>query len=197
VSKLVLALLLAAACNGGGTDTATPNDAGAGLDVIEPPPNEGGLPPVMPELCKSVDAAGDQQQELALQSDPPPPLGGDIAPGIYDLTELDFYAGKPDASDEAGSPTPTSDRIAKATLTIVDDQTQHTLQLGESYGTVTGGLGAPTARAFVFQKKDTSLLASQACPDAKPTTAIPYSASGPGIALFIDANHRLVFARRP
>jgi len=187
---------LVAACSGGdepiggGGVIATGDAGGAPTDVpdtIEP----------HPELCQGLTLGGEATEELELMGDAPPPLGGKIEPGLYDLTELYTYtpASPPqDPGDDEPVTVHLSGRTGQATVIV----TTYRMQIIEAYGTVGAALGAPTSRALAYRTDGTSLVGTNVCPSTAPPAPFSFSTTSPNsFALYVDASHRAIFTRRP
>lgn len=198
----IVAAALATACS----DDAPPAAGTAGSSGSSGLPAEGGTGPgatsdaagitPRPDLCQAATSGGDRVSELELPGEPPPPLGGTIAPGTYDLVELNAYA-DPKAPADAGEEGPQSRPTGQAAqITIV--VTQNELRFLEARGPADSEAGwAPaTARAMLYRTDGTSLVMTAVCPATAAPAGLPFSAVGNGFALFVDPSHRQLFVAR-
>jgi hypothetical protein len=156
--------------NPGGVGDAGDLDAGDGGSACSPEPLQGAI-----------------VAENLLNQNPPAPLGGPVAPGTYELVELDAYdPTKPSPSQTANS----------AQITIVIDGTN--LKTIAHRSVADAGAPVQTVTSVAYKTNGTSLDTTSVCPTAGATKAIPYSAVGTNsIALFVDATHREVYQLRP
>ena len=125
--------------------------------------------------------------EIIVSGDPPPALGGMIAPGTYVLSELDFYGVIPGGAQDG-----VTGNAGRSTLVITAD----TMQIVGARGSSTAGLPADTVVGSTYTIMGTSLSTRSVCPVSGATKSIPYSAVGGGLALFVDARHREIYARK-
>jgi|GEM_PF-4942078 len=182
--------------NGSSSGTVTPFDGGGSS-------NDGAAPDAAtitprPDLCEGLELAGATIEELQLPGEAPPALGGEVAPGTYDLTELYAYAGDANPSDAGSEGEPPATRLtgnaARATVVV----SRFEMRVIEARGTSQdGGLGAPTTRAVLYRVDGTDLVATAVCPTTALPVRIPFSTAGGGLALFRDATHREVYTPRP
>lgn len=193
-AALVLAL---AACS---DDDGNP--APAGSSGTPPVTVDGGRTPEAsvsqitprPDLCEGLTLGGDPVSELRLSGEPPPPLGGALAPGTYDLVELDEYTGAspdPDAGEDAPT-SGTTGRQAQASIVL----TQFELRVAEARGAV-GAQGEKQARALLYRTEGNYLIGTAVCPSTALPASMAYSAVGNGFAIFPDARHRELYVLRP
>lgn len=148
-----------------------------------------------PDLCASLALGGEAVTELRLRGDAPPPLGGVLAPGTYDLVELNEYAGSASPETDGGEDAPSTvvtGRQAQITIVV----TEFELRVIEARGNV-GALAAPTTRAMLYRTEGAYLLGTLVCPSTALPATIPYSAAGAGFAIFPDAKHRELYVLRP
>jgi len=136
---------------------------------------------------------GEETPELRKPGGAPPPLGGPIDPGIYVLTEVDFY--------EGGMSSGTSEEPPSILQTGV--KAKKTLYVAGNLMRVVGARSAPnaalpndTTEAWTFGPNGLKLDTKSVCPQAGTVKAIPYSAVGPALSLFVDDTHREVYMKR-
>lgn len=194
------AALMVAACSDGdrptpaGSSSGTPADGGPGGPDSTA---AGDAAPVDPAvhagLCEDAPASTTTVAELALTGDPPPALGGEIEVGTYVLAEMNAYgAPQPDGGDETPGPG-LSGVAGSGTLTVF---ATGVLRIASARGTDVNNLPPAKTDGFLFTRRGTSLDATPVCPATGPTRAIPYSAVGTGIALFVDSTHRELYVRQ-
>ncbi len=166
-------------------------EAGSGPDAATITPR--------PELCADLALGGKPVSELELASNAPPPLGGEIAPGAYDLVEANVYSGPPppgsSGGDGEGSTTRLTGRIVQGTLVITPFELRGVEASSEAGADA--GLTPPRARAALYRVEGTSLIETEVCPATVLPAGVPFSSVGGGLALFTDATHRLLYVRRP
>jgi hypothetical protein len=189
-------VLLAAAITACGSDApgpAQPSSSSSGAPVDGGTDAEAALPQPRPTLCEGL-APSTVIDEISRNPPAPPPLGGTIAVGKYDIDELYDYGGV-DAGPDAGAEPPNSGlsgRSGSGTLVVTADS----LAFLEAYGP-TGALAPPTVTGYAYTAEGTTISAAQVCPTTAPTKAIPYSASGNSLALFPAPSRRIVYRLRP
>jgi hypothetical protein len=140
--------------------------------------------------CNGVTQQGTSVAELMIDGDPPPPLGGTIAPGTYVLTELDSYG--PLQSNDAGTQGGLTGVVGRATLVV----TANTLTVLGARGTSAAPLPADTVTASSFAIADTSLQTKTLCPTAGTAATVPFSSVGGGLALFVGTKRRELYTRQ-
>lgn len=188
-------LALAALLGCSGVDDRPPAEVGA-VPASAPPVDRsepldagndaGGVPPT----CGVAEhTSPDEVDELALNGEPPPPLGGAIAPGTYILSEMNAYLGDAPADDDGpgGGPTGVSGR---GTI-VVDGDVMRVLRSRVS----DGGEASAEGGSFTFEIVGTSLRRTKTCPEASGSDELAFSAVGAGLALFVDARHRELYVR--
>jgi len=156
-----------------------------------------------PSLCEGLTLGGDAVVERERVGQAPPPTGGEVLEGTYDLTELTSYIpSNPDCTEPTEPPEEGSepdgecpslrrtDRVAQVTLVV----TKYAIQRIEATGV--GAVGAPTASAVVYEIDDTFLATTALCPDGGAKERTAYSASGGALTLFVNGKEEL-FVRRP
>ncbi|HSO37733.1 MAG TPA: hypothetical protein VLT33_34640 [Labilithrix sp.] len=155
---------------------------------------EAGLPQPNDALCKGLVIGPRVIAEVGENMSTPPPLGGTIALGTYDLDAFFVYgafdAGASDGGEQVNEVI--TGRSGTATLVV----TRNTLAFVETYGP-TGALPAPTTTGYAFSAEGTEISEAKVCPETAPTRTMPYTAVGSSLALFVDPTHRLVFQKRP
>lgn len=139
-------------------------------------------------LCSSAVQQGATVDELNIGDTAPPPLGGTIAPGTYVLSELDEYGPAP---AEAGTD-PSTGFVGRSTLVVAGN----TISIIGARGMKTATLPPDTVIGETFVIAGTSLQTTSVCPTAGTQKAIPYSAVGGGLALFVDTKHRELYAKQ-
>ena len=178
--------------------TAVPDSGGA---RVEAGPDAASITP-RPDLCQGMTRGGDVVLEVALTGDPPPPLGGTIELGTYDLVEMNAYApaqtldggsedGGPEDGGPEGPPNGPTGRSAQATIIV----TQFEMRVIEARGP-TGALGPEAARASLYRVDGTNILSTSVCPTTALPAPIAFSAVGTGLALFTDGTHRELYTKR-
>jgi hypothetical protein len=184
-----------------GTSDGSGSSSSSGASSSGVTPVDGGVadvdltPRLQPERCNGLVPSQRVVSEVALSGDPPAPAGGAVSLGTYDIDQLEAYrsfdAGTPGVEQPSAGLT---GRTVSATLVL----TQDTLGVVEAYGSDAdgGGLAAPSVRAYAYYPIHGNIYAAEVCPEAIPTKAIPYTAVGDTLSLFIDATHREVFRRR-
>jgi len=156
-----------------------------------------------PSLCEDLMLGGEAVVERERVGEAPPPTGGEVLEGTYDLTELTSYIpSNPDCTEpteppgEGGEPDGDcprlrrTDRVAQVTLVV----TKYAIQRIEATGV--GAVGAPTASAAVYEIDDTFLATTALCPEGGAKQRTAYSASGGALTLFVNGKEEL-FVRRP
>ena len=74
--------------------------------------------------------------------------------------------------------------------------TSNTLRIITAVGT-DPQVGTPVVRAMSYRVDGTSLVATEKCPAAGTGATLQFSATGvDGFALYVDPQHRMVYARR-
>jgi hypothetical protein len=146
------------------------------------------------DLCDSPTQQGGVIAEQRIVGAPPPPLGGAITPGTYTLAEADAYG--PSQPLDAGDSGETSGGgltgvSGRATLVV----TASTIRSFGSRGP-SASLPADAVSGSSYTIVGTSLATTAACPTAGAQKTIPFSSVGGGLALFVDASHRELYARR-
>ena len=193
----LLAVTSVAACSGtehpptgdpgssGGPGPYTPaGEAGTGADASP-----------RTDLCEDLAPGGELLPSMTLPGEPPPPLGGALSPGTYDLTSLYLYGGSNgDTEDPDASlpPRPPSES-AQATLVVTAD----TIEIARGAGAADDGGFADATISYGWIRVDgTDLVVDELCP-TRQTSRIPYSAVGDAIALYTATNRREVYSLRP
>jgi hypothetical protein len=171
-------------------------DGGGAERLTEASTSEGGVAITpRPDLCDGLMLGGNPIAETSLAGGPPPPLGGKVIPGTYDLEELDVYAAAR-AGDGGGDSTPVpppTGRVAQATIVV----TEFAVRTIEAHGSsMDAGLPPETARAVLYRVDGTSLVVTAVCPTTEQPRSVPFSAVGGGLALFVDDTHRELYVRR-
>jgi hypothetical protein len=142
--------------------------------------------------CTGATQQGTEVAELRMEGAAPPALGGTIVAGTYVLVEANKYGpAQADAGDDGGATTTLTGVSARLTL----DVTASTVRFFGARGP-TGALPADAASGLGYVLAGTSLQTTAQCPTAGATKAIPFSAVGTGLALFTDATHRELYARK-
>ena len=191
---LVLCAAAVSACSGGSPGYAQSSSGAPPKGDASTSAEGGTLPSPQPDLCKGGVLGPQAIAELTQVGSPPPPIGGAIAVGTYDLAELNVYR-TADAGADSGEGPPgegLSGRSGNATLVV----TTNTLAFIEAYGK-TGALDPAAPSGYAYSAAGTAISAAKVCPETVATKGIPYSAVGDSLALFVDPAHREVFRRRP
>jgi hypothetical protein len=193
--------LVVAACSDGdrpapvGSSSGTPVDGGPGgpdsttedAAVVDPAVHAG--------LCEGAPQSTTAVAEVGVEGNAPPALGGEISPGTYILAEMNVYGAqvpKPDAGDETPGPG-LSGVVGRGTLNVF---ATGVLRIASARGNDANNLPPEKTDGFLFTKNGTSLDVTPVCPATGPKKALPYSAVGNGIALFVDATHRELYVRQ-
>ena len=198
---MVTALALGASILFGCSDDGRPPaSTSGGTPVVpdspdRPPSNDAGSDADRPDAstCGVAEhAATDEIGEVAVTGEPPPPLGGSIAPGTYVLSEMNAYVAEdPDAGPPIGPGPGVTGASGRGTIEI-DGSTMRVLRSrrAEEGGAVTTEQGS-----FTYEVEGTSLKRTKTCPGATSDDVIPFTAAGSGLALFVDAQHRELYVR--
>jgi hypothetical protein len=171
--------------DGGGADVGVSGDAEA-------------------DPCQTSIEVSDAVEEVGMASDAPPPYGGEIHPGTYDLAEL--YAhdeindggtveASPEAIDAGKNPSGPSLWLtgARARTTII--VTANMIIRSEARGT--DPLPEPVRSASTYTIDDTSLVLTPKCPTGGAPVRVGFYAGSQGsLALLFDGKRREVFVRR-
>lgn len=137
-------------------------------------------------------ASADEIEEVALDGEAPPPLGGEIVPGRYVLSEMNAYVPEdPDAGPPTGPGASVTDVVGRGTI-IIDATKMRVLRSRKSKND-----GAPASEqgSFTYKVEGTSLRRTKTCPGQPVDDTVPFTATGSGLALFVDAQHREVYVR--
>jgi len=152
-----------------------------------------------PDLCQGLAFGGDPIAELELQGEPPPPLGGTLAAGTYDLVQVDSYLGEaPDV--DAGDDDPPTTRFTGAALRGTLVVTANELRFVEAQGTFADSvatMGPESTRASLYRVEGTSIVQTRVCPTAAGPAPLPFSAVGGGLALYRSSARRELWVIRP
>jgi hypothetical protein len=159
--------------------------------------SDGGRNPTPPRECEPPAQQGSVVDEVGVAGDPPPPLGGAIAPGTYVLTSMNAYVGPiPGGGANDGGEDPhgpgLTGRAGRGTLVITAD----VIRFIGSRGAANQSLPTDVHGAMFWKSVGTSIETTEACPDPRAKKAIPYSAVGSALALFVDPKHREIYDRR-
>ena len=123
---------------------------------------------------------------------PPADTGGTIAPGTYDLTDLEIYVEQggedPDGGNDAGAPMGS----ARATLLLTSDTIAH----AKSASPLGGGAPLETNTTGKQHTNDVFLFIDETCPliDSRQT---PFTATATTLTLHSAQLRREVYTRRP
>lgn len=148
-----------------------------------------------PDLCVGVDLGGGPVEEMRWRQDPQPPIGGEVAEGIYDLVEAGEYAGP--SADPNAPVSQSSGRILQGSLVVGEFDLQMTL--ATSIGDLDGdaGTATTTTQGWLFRTSGAYLVSTRVCPTTAMPVNLAYSASGSGLAIYTDATHIVRYQRRP
>ncbi|MDB4933820.1 MAG: hypothetical protein JWP87_792 [Labilithrix sp.] len=198
ICMLVVSAALAAASGACSDDGASrPNGAAPEAGGFETPVDDAAVTTTpRPDLCTGVTRSGEQVAELELPGEPPPPLGGPVIPGTYELTELNAYVTPPAKGPDAGEDEAPHARLTGRSAQITMVVTATELKIVEARSTGDGSLGGESARAMIYGVRDKSLSVTAVCPSAAAATSLPFSAVGGSLAIFVDPKHREVYTRR-
>lgn len=161
-----------------GTGSSGSTDGGAATDSGDDP-----------DACGVVEQASpDEVQELAISSDPPPPLGGTIAPGKYILSEMNAYVGE---ETVPGGPGPGLTGVVGRGTIVINGTTMRVLRSRSG-----GDAGAVSEEgSYAFEVKGTSVDRKKSCPSSGAEGEIPFTATTGSFALFVDPGHRELYVR--
>ncbi len=149
-----------------------------------------------PDLCEGLSRGGSLVPEIGFLGPGPPPLGGTVVAGTYDLSELDLYddPGLPDAGQDGGEGSPNTRLTGQAAqITIV--VSEFAIRTVEARGGA-GGLPPERTRAVLYRVDRTSLVMTEVCPSTALPVSVSFSAVGGGLAIFTDPKHRELYVRR-
>lgn len=174
---------------GGPEDAALAATDGSAVDAASITPR--------PDLCMGLTRGGDAVPEIEVRGNSPPPLGGTIAPGTYDLRELTAYAG--DAADGTDPEDVPSSRLTGKAAQITVLVTDNSLRFVEARGAMTeqvATLAPETTRATLYRVEASSLVMTAVCPATAAPSPVSFSAVGTGLAIFPDGKHRELYGLR-
>lgn len=169
---------------GPGPTTVPPSDAAPPPNVTE---DDAG-----PEQCTGLTQAGNVVGETGYATEPPIPVGGDIADGTYVLTRLERYRFDGGAPPDPEEPSPfvgPTGASGRGTLVVLGRRFRLLSASGE------GALPADTAVAWSGTASGTSLALREICPERGKTATRGYSVVGASIALF-DGETRAVYLKQ-
>lgn len=132
--------------------------------------------------CTTTTQDGPIAQEIDRAGDPPQALGGDLAPGSYQLTTVyGYFAADPDAGED--SPTEVlTDNYAQKTLELLPTGAYHFI---EASGTNPDGtVGSPTLSGGTWAVAGTNLVLTSTCAPPSKSMTLSYYASGANIYLY-------------
>jgi hypothetical protein len=165
------------------TSAAEPPAASSEVDVCADPP------------ALATDAAA----ALTIRSEPPPPLGGEIAPGVYDLVEIDTYAGDGEPSAKVRLDEHVDEGGAEDEPSSHASSLRSTVSIGDGYLVETRAEGHGPAETWGARLSvdGVELVLDRLCPTSGTAQRAPFTAAGEaGFAWTIDGR-RFVYTRRP
>lgn len=177
----------AASTSGGTGSVPAPSPGGTiGSPDAGRPSDAGGDP----DACGvAAHASADEVPELAIASDPPPPLGGAFKPGTYALSEMNAYVGE-ETTPPAGPGPGLTGAVGRGTI-VVSGTRMRVLRSRSG-----GDAGAQAEEgSYTFEVKGTTLHKTKTCSSAVDERPLPFSATSNGFALFVDARHRELYVK--
>jgi hypothetical protein len=137
---------------------------------------------------------GPVTRELPYPGSLPPPLGGDVPPGLYELAELQLYADAgPISEDDGGGGLGPTGNVAQKTLIF----RTATYTLVEAEASADAGVGPATISGGTFSKSGTNITFTRTCPQGAPATVLPYSAAGGQVGLYRGPRIELYQVKKP
>lgn len=197
IAALALGTSILFGCSDDGQPPASTSGGTPAVPVSpdRPPSNDGGSDAGSPDASScgvAEHATTDEIGEVAVLGEPPPPLGGSIAPGTYVLSEMNAYVAEdPDAGPPTGPGPGVTGASGRGTIEI-DGSTMRVLR---SRTAGEGGAVTTEQGSFTYEVDGTSLKRTKTCPGATSDDVIPFTAAGSGLALFVDPQHRELYVR--
>ncbi len=138
-----------------------------------------------PATCANVTRSGPLVTYRVVGTDAPPPIGGEIVPGNYELQEVvvfDPTKGPERDEDDPNQPDFVPDaRIAQKNVVMAKDH----LRFAAGDGASNGGFVKETLSAAWYKVDGTNINLQGICP-TRANLSIPYSASPNQVILFTE-----------
>jgi hypothetical protein len=138
-------------------------------------------PPDAVGFCNTLALPSTLVPQNGVAEDPPPPMGGQLDPGLYVMTDWSVYTGVGGASGPAGP-------MGRAAISV--DGLNY-----EYLNGVTSAAPTITDTSGTYQNSGTTTMSEQGCPNLA-SNSFEYSADPTTFVLYISANEVLTFTKQ-